>query len=74
MRKVIIELIIKYGTSESAVIHEFSGSISEDLYKLHCDLMEYTYSFDTENIEYFRDIFPNLPYAFHRMYDERYGD
>lgn len=74
MRNVIIELIIKYGTSQKTVINEFSGSINNDLYNLHCELLEYTYSFDMENIDYFRDIFPNLPEDFHRMYDEHYGD
>lgn len=74
MRKIIIELIIKYATAQKTVINEYSGDIQEDLYKLHCELMDYTDSFDTEDILYFRDIFPLLPDDFKRMYDERYGD
>lgn len=74
MREEIIKLLVKYGTSQKTVINEFSGNISEDLYNLHCELMEMTGTFDTENIDYFRDIFPLLPDDFHRMYQERYGD
>jgi hypothetical protein len=74
MRDRIIELIVKYATSQKTVINEFSGDISGDLYNLHCELMDFTETFDTENISYFVDIFPKLPDDFHRMYQERYGD
>jgi len=74
MRDTIIKLILKYAQAEKTVINEFSGNISEDLYNLHCELMDFTESFDTENIDYFRDIFPMLDNSFHRMYSERYGD